>query len=74
MYARSFRRHLSVENVEALIMVKIIQWAAREKRRAVNEAVGRDFFKTLTEPLTNADSIERKNLAVLHVVADLPAD
>jgi hypothetical protein len=47
-------------------MVKIIQWAAREKRRAVNEAVGRDFFKTLTEPLTNADSIMKKQAGVAH--------
>ena len=47
-------------------MAKIIQWAAREKRRAVNEAVGRDFFKTLTEPLTNADSIMKKQAGVRH--------
>ena len=33
-------------------MAKPIQWAAREKRRAVYSAVGRNFLKTLTEPLT----------------------
>lgn len=47
-------------------MEKIIQWAAREKRRAVNDAVGKDFFKTLTEPLTNADSIMKKQAGVSH--------
>lgn len=47
-------------------MAKVIQWAAREKRRQVGDAVGRNFFKTTTEPLTNADSIMKKQAGVPH--------
>jgi hypothetical protein len=34
-----------------------IDLASREMKRLVNLAVGRNFLKTVTEPLTNADSI-----------------
>jgi hypothetical protein len=47
-------------------MPKVIKWAAREKRRQVGEAVGRNFLKTLTEPLTNADSILKKQAGIAH--------
>ena len=47
-------------------MAKQIQWAAREKRRAVYSAVGRNFLKTLTEPLTNSDSILKKQARAPH--------
>ena len=47
-------------------MKKIIQWAPREKRRQVNEAVGRSFLKTITEPMTNSDSILKKQAGVPH--------
>lgn len=47
-------------------MPKQIQWTAREKRRAVYSAVGRNFLKSLTEPLTNADSILKKLAGVPH--------
>jgi hypothetical protein len=43
-----------------------IQLAAREMRRLVGDAVGKSFFKTLTEPLTNADSILKKQFGVSH--------
>jgi hypothetical protein len=43
-----------------------IQMAAREIRRQIGEAVGRNFLKTLTEPLTNADSILKKQAGVPH--------
>ena len=36
---------------------KKIDLASREMKRLVNLAVGRNFLKTVTEPLTNADSI-----------------
>src|SRR2546423_4279947 len=45
---------------------KVIKVAAREKRRMVNAAVGRNFFKTVTEPLTNSDSILKKRDGVRH--------
>ncbi len=45
---------------------KIIEWAAREKRRSVNSAVGRNFLKSITEPVTNSDSILKKRAAVPH--------
>lgn len=51
-----------------------IEWAAREKRRAVNAAVGRNFLKTITEPVTNSDSALKKQAAVSHaagLVAEL---
>jgi hypothetical protein len=47
-------------------MAKPIEWASREKRRQVNQAVGRNFLKTLTEPLTNADSILKKHVGMPH--------
>ena len=43
-----------------------IDWAAREKKRSVYSAVGRNFLKTLTEPLTNADSILKRQAGVPH--------
>ena len=43
-----------------------IEWAAREKRRAVNAAVGRNFLKTITEPVTNSDSALKKHAGVPH--------
>ncbi len=45
---------------------KTIQWAAREKRRTVNSAVGKNFFKTITEPITNSDSAIKNLLKVDH--------
>src|SRR5437667_1365206 len=45
---------------------KVIKVAAREKRRMVNAAVGKNFFKTVTEPLTNSDSILKKRAGVAH--------
>lgn len=45
---------------------KKIEWAAREKKRSVYSAVGRNFLKTLTEPLTNADSILKRKAGVPH--------
>lgn len=44
----------------------VINWAAREKRRAVNSAVGRNFLKTITEPITNSDSALKKQAGVSH--------
>lgn len=32
----------------------------------VNAAVGKNFFKTVTEPLTNSDSILKKQVGVPH--------
>jgi hypothetical protein len=43
-----------------------IAWAAREKRRSVNQAVGRNFLKTITEPITNSDSALKKQAQVMH--------
>lgn len=43
-----------------------IQMAPREFRRQVFDAVGRSFLKTLTEPVTNADSILKKQAGVAH--------
>lgn len=43
-----------------------IEWAAREKRRSVNAAVGKNFFKTVTEPITNSDSALKKREGVAH--------
>ena len=45
---------------------KVIEWAAREKRRSVNQAVGRNFLKTTTEPLTNSDSALKNMAGVSH--------
>ena len=45
---------------------KVIKVAAREKRRMVNAAVGKNFFKTATEPVTNSDSILKKQARVPH--------
>lgn len=45
---------------------KVIAWAPREKRRSVNLAVGRNFLKTLTEPITNSDSAIKKQAGVPH--------
>lgn len=45
---------------------KKIDWAPREKKRSVYSAVGRDFLKTITEPLTNADSILKRKAGVPH--------
>lgn len=47
-------------------MAKVIEIAGREKRRLVGAAVGRNFFKTLTEPLTNSDSILKKHSGSPH--------
>ncbi|MHB1220289.1 MAG: hypothetical protein ACYC1L_19050 [Alphaproteobacteria bacterium] len=47
-------------------MAKKIQLAARELRRQVGDAVGRNFLKTITEPVTNADSILKKQAGVRH--------
>jgi histidine kinase/DNA gyrase B/HSP90-like ATPase len=43
-----------------------IAWAAREKRRSVNQAVGRNFLKTITEPITNSDSALKKQTGISH--------
>jgi len=43
-----------------------IEWAPREKKRSVYSAVGRNFLKTLTEPITNADSILKRKTGVSH--------
>lgn len=45
---------------------KVIKWAPREKRRTVGSAVGRNFFKTITEPITNSDSALKNLLGVDH--------
>src|SRR5207249_10849860 len=45
---------------------KVIKVAAREKRRMVNAAVGKNFLKTVTEPLTNSDSILKKQAGLPH--------
>ena len=45
---------------------KTIAWAAREKRRSVNQAVGRNFLKTITEPITNSDSALKKQAQICH--------
>src|SRR2546428_9955777 len=45
---------------------KVIEWAAREKKRTVNAGVGRNFLKTITEPLTNSDSALKKQATVPH--------
>ena len=45
---------------------KVIKVAAREKRRMVNAAVGKNFLKTITEPLTNSDSILKKQAGGSH--------
>lgn len=48
------------------IIEKTIDWAAREKRRAVNLAVGKSFLKTITEPITNSDSAIKEKAGVPH--------
>lgn len=45
---------------------KVIKVAAREKWRMVNAAVGKNFFKTVTEPLTNSDSTLKRRAGVAH--------
>jgi hypothetical protein len=45
---------------------KVIKVAPREKRRMVNVSVGKNFLKTVTEPLTNSDSILKKRAGVAH--------
>ncbi len=45
---------------------QVIKVAAREKRRMVASAVGRNFLKTVTEPLTNSDSILKKQAGLSH--------
>jgi hypothetical protein len=45
---------------------KVINWAAREKRRSVTKGVGKSFLKTVTEPITNSDSILKKKSGVEH--------
>lgn len=50
----------------------IIPWASREKRRAVNAAVGGNFLKTITEPVTNSDSALKKQAAVPHGAGLVP--
>jgi hypothetical protein len=45
---------------------KVIKVAPREKRRMVNAAVGKNFLKTVTEPITNSDSILKKRDGVAH--------
>lgn len=50
----------------------VIAWAAREKRRAVNAAVGRNFLKTITEPVTNSDSALKKQAGVPHGAGLVP--
>src|SRR5262245_32114555 len=47
-------------------MAKQIHWAPREKRRAVNAAVGNSFLKTVTEPFTNSDSNLKTQSGVRH--------
>lgn len=47
-------------------MAKPITWAPREKRRSVYSAVGNNFLKTLTEPITNSDSILKKHSSAPH--------
>lgn len=47
-------------------MAKVVEIAGREKRRLVGAAVGRHFLKTLTEPLTNSDSILKKHAGLSH--------
>ncbi|MGA2272769.1 MAG: hypothetical protein ABSH00_04380 [Bryobacteraceae bacterium] len=48
------------------MLKRVIQWAPREKRRAVFAAVGRSFVKTITEPITNSDSALKKQAGVAH--------
>ncbi len=43
-----------------------IDWAPREKKRTVNRAVGKNFFKTITEPITNSDSKVKDKANVAH--------
>ena len=45
---------------------KSIKWAVREKKRSVTAGVGKSFLKTITEPVTNADSILKKKARVPH--------
>lgn len=47
-------------------MAKAINWAAREKRRSVTSAVGGNFLKTVTEPITNSDSNLKTQSKVAH--------
>lgn len=45
---------------------KVIKWAVREKKRSVTAGVGKSFLKTITEPVTNADSIQKTKASVPH--------
>lgn len=45
---------------------RTIKWAAREKRRQTNKAIGGSFLKTLTELLTNSDSAIKRYLGLSH--------
>jgi len=40
--------------------------APREDRRQANEALGRSFCKTLSEPITNSDSSAKRKLSIPH--------
>jgi len=45
---------------------RVIKVAKRQMRLMVNEAVGKNFYKTVTEPLTNPDSILKNQTGVAH--------
>src|SRR6266536_2549850 len=45
---------------------QVIMVAPREKRRLVYAAVGKSFLKTVTEPITNSDSILKTQAGVPH--------
>ena len=45
---------------------QVITVAPREKRRLVHAAVGKSFLKTVTEPITNSDSILKTQAGVAH--------
>jgi hypothetical protein len=45
---------------------KKIELASREWKRTVFSAVGRNFLKTITEPITNSDSAIKKQAGVSH--------
>ncbi len=54
-------------------MAKTIAIAGREMRRLVGAAVGKDFLKTLTEPITNSDSNLKKQAGVPHAAGLIDA-
>jgi len=45
---------------------KIIEVAPREMRRIVNNAVGKSFLKSITQPITNSDSAVKNMAGVSH--------